>query len=113
MTIADRGQPNRERLHISVLAEANLIYYVVFDTVSAPGGLIIANPKRAYWFTDHPVRAGDNVLLYTGHGANTVNVRPDGGTNHFFYWGSSQVLWGHPSARVVLLELSSWETFPG
>ena len=109
--IVERGVPGRERLHLSVLANTNLTSYAVFDT-SYIGQDIVVIPKRAYWFTDYLVKAGDHVIVYTCDGTNSTGKRKDGFTNHFFYWGLNQPLWGKSGACAVLLEISDWETSP-
>ncbi len=111
ITIVDRGVPSRERLHVSVLADANLNFYAVFDTqYTDDTGEIVAIPKRAYWFTDYPVKAGDHVILYTKPGKDSVGERTDGHKNHFFHWGLRAPIWGSPEACAVLLEIADWET---
>lgn len=108
--IADRGVANKERIHLSVLADTNLTYYAVFDTERTAEGGIVATPKHVHWFTDTPVKAGDHVILYTGPGTKTVEKRPDGMTNYFFRWGRKNTLWNQPSDCAALLEISSWST---
>ena len=107
--IVDRGVTGAERLHISVLADANLNYYAIFDTEYI-GDDIAPIPKRAYWFGDYSVRAGDHVILYTKPGEQSTRKRADGGTNHFFYWGLPKTIWGNRTSCAVLLEISNWQT---
>ena len=109
--IIERGVRFQERLQLAVVADANLNFYTVFDTVYVPGG-ISSFPKNVYWFTNYLVKAGDIVVLYTGPGTFSVVKRPDGGTNHFFYWGRNTTLWNDPNGCAVLLELNTWETSP-
>ena len=113
VTVADPGVPNQERLHLSVLVDAQLEYYVVLRSFTVPGqafALVSAGTAPAFWFPSRPVKAGDNVVLYTGSGMMTSNVRPDGGTDHFFYWGMPQTLFHDPNACVVLTELNWWQS---
>jgi len=109
LQIADRGVAEQERLQLNVSADTNLSYYVVVDTVRSGSG-IAPTPKHVYWFADTSVRAGDSVILYTRHGTNTSVARPDGKTNHFFYWGLPQAVWTRPTSCAVLLEVSEWMT---
>lgn len=114
LRLADRGQPNKERLHLSVLADTNLIYYAVLDTVYL-GGLLggISNlPKHAFWFPSLEVRAGDQVVLYTGPGQPKSEPTLVGITTHFFYWGQPQTLWNKVGDCAVLLEVAAWQTSP-
>lgn len=107
--IADRGVPNQERLHLRVQVETNLAYFVIFDTERRGIG-VVPVPKHAYWFVDKPVKAGDDVIIYTGRGQNQSLIRKDGNYNHFFYWGLLQTLWKDPNACAVVLEVSEWAT---
>ena len=109
--IAERGIANQERLHLSILVDTNLVNYVVFDTVKL-GNAIVNAPKHTYWFLDKPVKAGDNVILYSRGGTPTENKRKDGGTDHFLYWNISQPLWGAPNSCAVVLEINDWATSP-
>jgi hypothetical protein len=108
--IADRGVGNLERLHLSVLADTNAAYYAVFQTVAITAQSVRALPGFAYWFTNVPLRAGDNLILYSGHGKQASESRPDGGTDHFFFCGLPKTIWHEPNTRAVLLEINAWET---
>jgi hypothetical protein len=113
--IADRGVAHQERLHISVLAPANVSFYVVLATEFASGDKVNTIPKHTYWFGGHGrsfLKPGDNVILYTGLGVNNNVSRPDGGTDYFVYWGLPQTIWGNKQSCAVLLELENWETWP-
>jgi hypothetical protein len=110
--IVDRGVPNKERLHLSVRAATNLNFYAVFHTDYIDSSTIESTPKHAYWFGDHHVKVGDYVILYTNAGKDVVQVRKDGGTNHFFHWGLEQVIFADNGECAVLLELANWETSP-
>jgi len=112
VTIVDRGIPNKERLHLSVLAQANLSFCVVLGTTKISPTVISTAVKYFHWWSDYSVNAGDNVILYTGAGTHTVSVRPGGGRDHFFYWGLPNVIWGEQNSCAVVLELETWETSP-
>ncbi len=102
---------NRERLHLTVLVDTSLVYYAVFDTVRIEDG-ISQSPKRVYWFNDYQVKAGDHVILYSKPGTDVAKRRTDGATNHFFYWGLKNTLWGAKDACAVVVEVNDWETSP-
>lgn len=110
--IADRGVPGKECLHLAVQTSVNLNFYAVFDTVRIGGGLISQFPRRAYWFQQQEVSAGDRVILHTGPGVNSFVKGEYGGTTFFFYWGLASTLWDEPSSCAVLLELCQWQTSP-
>lgn len=110
VAIGNRGSANQERVHLRVLADTNLSYYVVLDTTYVTPTAISNLLRHAYWFPSHQVKAGDNVVLYTGVGVNMSLTNPLGGTNHFFYWGLRETVWNNTGDCAVLMELSTWET---
>ncbi len=110
--IADRGVPGKERVHIAVLSDATLSYYVVLNSSRLNSTTIANGSTSAFWFDNVSVRAGDNVVLYTGPGTNSSNLRSDGGRDYFIFWGLKNVIWPSPQSCAVLVELSSWETSP-
>jgi hypothetical protein len=112
LRIVDRGVSQKERLHLSVVADVNLNYFVVFDTEYDTNNTIVAVPKRTYWFAEYSVRTGDHVILYTKPGQQSSKQRIDGFKNHFFYWGLDGPLWKHTRSCAVLLEVEEWETSP-
>ena len=110
VAIADPSVPNRERVHLSVVTDTDLTYYILFSSFMMENGLVSAGGKAGFWFPSHIVKAGDNVVVYTGTGMPTTNIRADGGTNHFFYWGMPRTLFNVPASCVVLGELNAWLT---
>lgn len=112
LTIADRGIPNKERLHLAVDAFANLSYYAVFDTIKFPNGTIAPIPKHVFWFSAFQVKPGDNIILYTGPGQFLQKPRGDLGTNYFFHWGLQTTIWRDANSCAVLLEIGTWVTSP-
>jgi hypothetical protein len=113
VSIGDRGIANQERLHLSVLADANLVNYAIFDTVKTGlGATILPIPKHTYWFTPYPVKAGDQVVIFTGSGTQLKQPRTDGFMNHFFYWGLKETIWNGPWNCAVVLEIGDWATSP-
>jgi hypothetical protein len=110
--IVDRGVPGKERLHLAAVANVSLNYYAVFDTVYVGPDGIAPIPRRAYWFADYQVKAGDQVILYTKPGEQSTKQRNDGYINHFFYWGLDRHIWKDPASCAVVLEISDWATTP-
>jgi len=108
--ITDRGVANQERLHLTVLADATLSYYVVLkSTLLGPESVKNSN-LLSFWFPATPVKAGDQVILYTKNGTNSSEKSPSGYTNHFFYWGVPNTLWNSPDDCAVLIEANEWRT---
>lgn len=112
IAITDRGVPYKERLHLSALAQANLSFYAVISTTRISPTAISTAAQHFHWWNAYLVNPGDNIILYTCPGEPTARSRPDGGKNHFFYWGLPNVIWKDPNACAVVLELQNWETSP-
>ena len=110
VAIANRGVANQERVHLRVLADANLSYYVLLDTTYLRPEAISNLLRHAYWFPSHQVKAGDNVVLYSGPGIQQSQPNLVGGTNHFFYWGLKETVWNKTGDCAVLMELANWQT---
>src|SRR5437867_1188678 len=96
--ITDAGVAYRERLHLRVTMNMNLGFAVVLDTQYLSPAAIAAGSHRAFWFPMKDVKGGDNVILYTGPGTSSETRNSDGSTNHFFYWGIPETIWGGPNA---------------
>jgi hypothetical protein len=56
------------------------------------------------------VKAGDNIVLYTGSGTPIKRPRPDGGTDHFVYWNMPGTIWNNIDDCAVLVEITTWQT---
>ena len=106
--IADRGVPNHERLHLTVLQETNLSYYaVLLSRYVGPNG-VASGSLPSFWFPSQVVVPGDQVILVSGIGTTTGRKEANGTTTHFYFWGNPNVIWQHPSSCAVVLELGNW-----
>jgi hypothetical protein len=112
VSIADRGKPYLERLHLRVLVDSELAYLIVFATHYAAGlpNQVLSGTGAAYWFPTKQVKAGDSIVLYSGPGVNTETKSQDGSTNHFFHWGMPNTLWHKPESTIVVFEAFEWQT---
>jgi hypothetical protein len=111
LSIADRGDSAKERLHLSILVDSNLVNYAVFDTMKLQDGkAVLQTPKHTYWFESHLVKAGDQVVLCTRPGVASQRLVPGGGTIHFFFWGLQNSLWALPDSCAVVVEINDWVT---
>jgi hypothetical protein len=108
--IASPGVPNQERVHLFVDADTDAAFYVLMAGLSGPNGTVTAGTRAAYWFPQTLLKTGDNVIVYTGSGQPVHRVRPQGGTDHFYYWQMPQTIFHLPNACVVLAELNEWQT---
>ena len=108
--IADPGVPNFERIHLAVLGDVNLVYYMLSVGHKFPNGNLLSGTRAAFWFPNSFVKAGDNVILYTGSGNPSNTVRPDALTDHFVFWGMPNTIFNVPGSCAVLVEISAWES---
>ncbi|MCX6995686.1 MAG: hypothetical protein NTV49_01030 [Kiritimatiellaeota bacterium] len=108
--IVDRASPDNERLWLKVLQDADMKFYVVFDTTYTGTNAISNLQRHAYWFPSKAVRAGDNVVLYTRKGTNSTQPNSDGTHSHFFYWDMDKTVWNNQGDCAVLFEVVDWTT---
>jgi len=108
--IADRGVPNKERLHLSVLQKTTLSSYAVVRTRYSGLHQVANGNLTAFWFPSQLVSAGDQIILYSGSGKPSSHKEPNGSTTHFFYWGLPNTVWNEPADCVVLLGVANWAT---
>jgi hypothetical protein len=121
--ITDRGKPNQERLHLEAIVPVDLQFYIVFSTTLVPNvpnlGSYLALlgpekistvPTNVFWFPEYKIARGDHIVLYSGGGIQSKQSRPDGYYDHFFFWGSSKLLWDSPNARATVFEIAGFQT---
>ena len=110
VAIADRGVPNKERLHLKAIVDLDLAYVVVLRSRYLGPTNVSANSLPAFWFPPRQVRMGDSIILYTGAGPVTQEASGDGTTNYFYHWGFPQTIFHDPEACVVVVDVNSWQT---
>lgn len=108
--ILDRGGANKERLWLKVMANADLKYFIVFDTTYTSPNSISNLQRHAYWFKPKEVKAGDYVILYTKAGTESEQINEDGNKTYFMYWGLEKTIWNKTDDCAVLFEINSWQT---
>lgn len=108
--IVDRGVDTKELVWLKVLADTDLVNYIIFDTEYLEPNAISEVPKNTYWFQSKYVKAGDYIILYTGIGIPSESKNADGSTNHFLYWGNNATIWNKKTDCAVLFEINSWQT---
>jgi hypothetical protein len=111
-SIAAPGDLGKERLVLKALSDMDVGDYAVLRSGIGDSGGPTSGRKRAYWFPDVSVKAGDTVVLYTKTGKRSKKTLDNGGTAHFFYWGSETPLWDEKHCAVLLL-VSEWEYIKG
>jgi hypothetical protein len=110
--IADRGVPNQERLHLSVIQDATLASYVVLlSRYPTPTGVTSGN-LPAFWFPTTLVRAGDQIVLFSGSGNASTVKNANGSTTYFFHWGLKSTVWNQSADCAVVIEAADWAASP-
>src|SRR5580658_4724291 len=94
LQIADKGNLGAERVHVEVIRECDLGYFILMATVEMSPNRIYAGLRPAFWFSPQLVRPGDNIIVYTKEGTPSTELRLDGHTNYFYYWGSKGAFFG-------------------
>lgn len=109
--IEDRGLPNKERLHLAVVQDTSLAYYVALLSRYGTPNTVTSSALTAFWFPGHQAHAGDQVVLYSGRGSAT-KVGTAGSATHFFYWGQERTIWNRQEDCAVVVEAGDWATSP-
>ena len=107
-SIADKGDPKKERLVLRVVQDVNIGYFVVLCT-GFSDGQVNTGVHNTFWFPDKEVRTGDLVVLYSKAGKDNEKTLENGSKAHFFYWGLSVPQWNSPSRGVVILHSPEWQ----
>lgn len=107
-SIADKGDPKKERLVLRVNQDVNIGYFLVLCT-GLSSGQVNTGIEHSYWFPDKDVRSGDLVVLYSKPGTDNEKALESGSKAHFFYWGLSGPLWNERSRGVVVIHAPEWQ----
>ncbi len=108
-SIADKGDPQKERLVIRVVNDTDVGEFIVMLTGFVDDAVNIG-VEYTYWFPDKPVKAGDLVVLYSRAGTTKEKPLEQGGHVHFFYWGQETAVWRSPNTGVVLAHAPVWQS---
>jgi hypothetical protein len=109
-SIADRGNPDKERIVMRVRVGTDIGRFAVLDA-GYSGGSVNTDITDAFWFPDKTVREGDLVVLYTKSGRDNEKSLKSGNTSHFFYWGRTGVKWQRADRVPVLLQVDEWHSY--
>lgn len=100
----------KERIVIDVIENANLKFYMIFDTTYSKQHYISNKLRHPYWFPEIEVTEDDVIILYTKKGKYSWKKRIDGATTHFFYWGLDSNVWNDDGDAAILFEIDGWES---
>lgn len=109
-SIADRGNPQKERIVMVVQSRTDVGQFALLDAGYSDGG-VNTYTRDVYWFPDKPVNEGDYVVLYTKSGKDSEKLQKSGKKSHFFYWGKSGSKWEGTDMAPVLLQVEEWMSF--
>lgn len=105
--ISNKGDPHKERLVFTVLANTDIGSFAVFEALAVEDG--VSNVVHdTFWFPDKQVRAGDLVVLYTKSGESNEKMLDSGRRTHFFYWGSPRAKWSSTEKLPVVIAIAKW-----
>jgi hypothetical protein len=110
--IADRGVPHKERVHLAVETDGDLVSCLVLGTYFVRPSTFYNISSNAYWFEPQKVLAGDRIILYTGPGSKFVREAPDGKKDYFYYWNRKRTIFGEEKACAVVVRISEWQSSP-
>lgn len=107
VTIFDRGDLQSERVELKAMANINIKDYVVFDTQYVAENSLACGSRGAYWFSNHPVGAGNRVILYTRAGSAS-NEERNGIVYHFRFRGHASALYEDKAQVPLVMKLENW-----
>jgi hypothetical protein len=104
------GNYTSQVVHLKVLEDCNLKYYMIMDTTYNPDQSISNELRHTYWFRPYDVKKGDYVFLYTKKGAQKKFNNQAKTVTHEFYWGLKESVWNKDGDAAVLFEIAAWNT---
>lgn len=107
LSIADKGNLEKERLVLRVRATADVGDYILIQTGFQQDGVTI-DTHHTYWFPYKKVEAGDLLVIYTKEGRENQRALENGKNVHFFYWGLPEPIWATKDRAPVLLYAPVW-----
>jgi hypothetical protein len=108
LEVLDRGNLEKERIAFRSVADLDIGQYAIFCAYRNEGGVTAFVPT-SYWFPDHPVKAGDSLLVYTKLGDNRFATEDGPDRVHHLFWNRSRALWGENNYVPVLILIAEWK----
>lgn len=106
-SIADKGNYQKERLVLRVMADTDIGDYLVIQSGFYNEEVSIGT-YQTFWFPYKPVSTGDLVILYTKSGKENQKELKRSKVAHFFYWGLDSSIWNRKDRAPVLLHAPEW-----
>ena len=101
-SIADRGNYDKERLVLKVLADTDIGDHLVAQT-DALSQDIGTELYHTFWPSYKTISSGDLIVLYTKSGKDSEKELSDGRHTHFYYWGLNSAIWDNNDKAAVIL----------
>lgn len=108
--LIDNGTHESERVLIKVLKDANMKYYLIRDTTYSSEHTISNKWVHTYKFLTRAVEKGDEIVLYTKRGRDSMEVLPSGNKRYIYYWNLDNSVWNNDGDVAVLYEIGSWSS---
>lgn len=105
MSFGDAGNIEEERIGFRVIESCDLKFFAVCHTRKTEGGFY-NRPEHMFWFYPKNVSVGDEIVLYTKRGKDSVEEKDDH-TIHFIYWGLDESIFKDNDC-IVISEISDW-----
>lgn len=104
-SFVDAGDLENERIGFKVKQSCNLKFFAVYHTSKTQSGFY-NRPKHVLWFYPKAVQAGDEIVLYTKRGEDTIETVSDHNI-HFLHWRLDESIMQEGDC-VVLSEINDW-----
>lgn len=107
-SIADKGNYEKERLVLKVLAPTDIGDYLLLQAGHNDGNVTI-DTYHSFWFPYKKVNTGDVVVIYSKVGKeNKKQLKTTGKTAYFYYWGLKKTAWSSDIKAPVILHAAEW-----
>lgn len=109
ISFGDAGNIDDERIGFRVLEPCDLKFFAVYHTKKLDNGFY-NRPQHVFWFYQKNVAAGDEIVLYTKEGTDSIEEREDHKV-HFIYWRLKESILKKGDC-IVISEISDWSVNP-
>lgn len=109
MSFGDAGNLEEERIGFKVLETCDLKFFAVYHTRKTENGFY-NRPYHVFWFYPKNVNAGDEIVVYTKKGTDSIEERGNHQV-HFLYWKLDEAILKEGDC-IVLSEISDWSVHP-
>lgn len=105
ISFGDAGNIEDERIGFRVIESCDLKFYALYHTRKTDNGFF-NRPDHVFWFYPKNVDAGDEIVVYTKDGKDSVEERGDHKV-HFLYWRLKEPILKKGDC-IVISEINDW-----